>query len=226
MGRTQSQSRTPGTSTATQGKPPDYFLVTEKPPSYEEAMSMLPKYAATHSGSLQLNTEGGLEDFLAPHQVPESHPGGATGGCLSHSNSRRGSASPPPAYSSQLSLCASASTSGNSNNVSPPLSNSTSGLDIVQSVESGDTRASTLNTERNNSDDVRNETNKSEEEKSPRIEKTIIKKSEEKWKWYSDLMCCWYYRVYTKVRLTLRFLYIRLQIDSVFESQSYLHNRL
>ncbi|XP_064093745.1 uncharacterized protein LOC135206263 [Macrobrachium nipponense] len=177
MGRTQSQSRTPGTSAASQGKPPDYFLVTEKPPSYEEAMSMLPKYAATHSGSLQLNTEGGLEDFLAPHQVPESYPEGATGGCISHTNPRRESASPPPAYSSQLSLCASPSTSGNSNNATPPLSNSTSGLHNVQSFEAQDTRASTINVDQ--SDGIRNDMEKTEE-KDPKIEKAIIKKSEEK----------------------------------------------
>lgn len=133
MGRSQGHSRTPGTSTASHGKPPDYFLVTEKPPSYEEAMSMLPLYLGTRSGSLRLNTEGGLEDFLVPHQVPESQPEGATGGSLQHLNNRVdtgdleeseslfGPLSAPPAYSSQISLCASLSTNGSGNNNSSPL---------------------------------------------------------------------------------------------------------
>ncbi|KAG7177723.1 uncharacterized protein LOC121862698 [Homarus americanus] len=141
MSRSQVTLRTPGTSRASQGKPPDYFLVTEKPPSYEEAMSMLPPYSATRSGSLQLNTEGGLEDFLAPHQVPESQPEGATGGSLQQPNMRMetgnheesecsvGPLPPPPAYSSQVSLCASLSTGGNSDNSCPPLEDNTNNLD-------------------------------------------------------------------------------------------------
>lgn len=124
MVRGQAQSRTPGTS-ASQTRPPDYYLVTEKPPSYEEAISMLPPYSAAHSGSLQLNAEGGLEDFLAPHQVPESQPEGAIGGSQLQSDARiqqydgfkeserliNNTFSSPPTYSQ----CASQSTFGSSN---------------------------------------------------------------------------------------------------------------
>lgn len=126
MVRGQAHSRTPGTS-ASQTRPPDYFLVTEKPPSYEEAMSMLPPYPATRSGSLQLNAEGGLQDFLAPHQVPESQPEGAVGGSQQQPDARTqqsdgcmeserllNTSSSPPAYSQ----CASHSTFGSSNNSS------------------------------------------------------------------------------------------------------------
>nr|XP_045598999.1 uncharacterized protein LOC123758598 [Procambarus clarkii]XP_045599009.1 uncharacterized protein LOC123758598 [Procambarus clarkii] len=142
MGRSQGRSCTPGTSTASQGKPPDYFLVTEKPPSYEEAMSMLPPYSTAQTGSLQLNTEGGLGDFLAPHQVPESHLEGATGISLQHSDNRMETGSfegsecsvgpipPPPAYSSQMSLCASLSTGASSDNMCPPLEDNTCCHDI------------------------------------------------------------------------------------------------
>ncbi|XP_042887906.1 uncharacterized protein LOC122263517 isoform X2 [Penaeus japonicus] len=134
MGRSNTHSRAPGTSTASLGKPPDYFLVAEKPPSYEEAMSMLPPCRASQSGSLQLNADGGLEDFLAPHQVPENYPEGATGGsspqpqCTRSENVRNegqesppSPPSPPPAYSSQMSLSASPCSSNCSSHTSPPV---------------------------------------------------------------------------------------------------------
>ncbi|KAK8723570.1 hypothetical protein OTU49_011791 [Cherax quadricarinatus] len=101
----------PGAATTTQGKPPDYFLVVEKPPSYEEAMSMLLPYAATSSSSWHLSASG-LEDFLAPNQVPGSQVDGTTS--ASPHNCQGGSECLPevllpPAYSSQMSPSASAS---------------------------------------------------------------------------------------------------------------------
>nr|XP_053644643.1 uncharacterized protein LOC128697157 [Cherax quadricarinatus] len=93
----------PGAATTTQGKPPDYFLVVEKPPSYEEAMSMLLPYAATSSSSWHLSASG-LEDFLAPNQVPGSQVDGTTS--ASPHNCQGGSECLPevllpPAYSSR-----------------------------------------------------------------------------------------------------------------------------
>ena len=138
MVRGQTQSRTPCTSVS-QSRPPDYFLVTEKPPSYEEAMSMLPPYPVTHSGSLQLNAEGGLEDFLAPHQVPENQPEGAVGGLLQQSDARiqqhnckeserlLNISSSPPAYSQCASQSAFVS-SNNSTTMTPQEENTDSGL--------------------------------------------------------------------------------------------------
>ncbi|KAK4307565.1 hypothetical protein Pmani_020709 [Petrolisthes manimaculis] len=119
MGRSQGQSRSAGMSSTGLGKPPDYFMVTEKPPSYEEAMSMLPPYP----GFLQLSTDGRSQDeYLAPHQVPESHQSeGATSTLLWQRDGRpdlRGGQDEamlavsliphnnnnPPLYSSQASL--------------------------------------------------------------------------------------------------------------------------
>ncbi|CAL4196210.1 unnamed protein product, partial [Meganyctiphanes norvegica] len=45
--RTAANSCSPANTRTMQNKPPDYFLVTEKPPSYEEAMSMLPPYISS-----------------------------------------------------------------------------------------------------------------------------------------------------------------------------------
>lgn len=148
MVRGQSQSCNPGTS-ASQTRPPDYFLVTEKPPSYEEAMSMLPPYPATHSGPLRLNAEGGLEDFLAPHQVPESQPEGAIGGSQlqpdvgvqqtdGHKESERllNLSSSPPTYSQ----CASQSFANSSNSNTITLHDGNIGDGTAASTR-GDNRA-------------------------------------------------------------------------------------
>lgn len=159
MGRGQTQSRTSCT-TVSQNRPPDYFLVTEKPPSYEEAMSMLPRYPTTHSGSLQLNAEGGLEDFLAPHQVPESQPEGAIGGLLQQSDARMQQpdsckesetllniSSSPPAYSQ----CASHSTFVSSNN-------STIMTPQEGTTDSGTTDSTTLGDRTNDTTNITNST--------------------------------------------------------------------
>lgn len=158
MVRGQSQSRNPCTSVL-QSRPPDYFMVTEKPPSYEEAMSMLPPYPATHSGSLQLNAEGGLEEFLAPHQVPESQPEGAVGGLLQQPDARMRQpdgckeserllniSSSPPAYSQ----CASQSTFVSSNNtttMTPQQGNTDSGT--VESTTPGNITSDTTSISNN-----------------------------------------------------------------------------
>lgn len=168
MVRGQTQSRTPCNSIS-QNRPPDYFLVTEKPPSYEEAMSMLPPYPVTHSGSLQLNAEGGLEDFLAPHQVPESQPEGAVGGLLQQSDARiqqpdsckeserlLNISSSPPAYSQ----CASQSTfvsSNNSTTMTPQEGNTDNGTadSTTAGNRTGDTTSITNNTVDTTSTDSR-----------------------------------------------------------------------
>ncbi|XP_037773217.1 pectinesterase inhibitor 10-like [Penaeus monodon] len=144
MGRSNTHSRAPGTSTASLGKPPDYFLVAEKPPSYEEAMSMLPPCRASQSGVLQLNADGGLEDFLTPHQVPEHYLEGATGGgspqpqCPRSENVQSGGQetplsppSPPPAYSSQMSLSASPCSSNYSNRTSPEMESGSQNISVI-----------------------------------------------------------------------------------------------
>lgn len=155
--------RSPPACTASQGKPPDYFMVTEKPPSYEEALLMLPPFPATCSRSLELNTEGGLAGSLVPHQVPESQAEGATGGSLTQSTTwvgggaghhqevqgpATGRVSSPPSYSSQLSLCAFQVTT-ESNYVSsppPPPDEATLILDtgVTTETEEGEQNVSSL----------------------------------------------------------------------------------
>lgn len=90
--RTGGNTCSTGNSGTLQSKPPDYFLVTEKPPSYEEAMSMLPPYTTT--GPVQLHIEGNLGEFHSPLQSPRdlhsqhSPVGGATAGGSRNSSGR------------------------------------------------------------------------------------------------------------------------------------------
>lgn len=105
---------------------------------------MLPPCRANQSGALQLNADGGLEDFLAPHQVPENYVEGATGGdspqpqCTRSENVQSGGQesplsppSPPPAYSSQMSLSASPCSSNCSNHTSPEMESGSHNLSII-----------------------------------------------------------------------------------------------
>ncbi|XP_076067428.1 uncharacterized protein LOC143040345 isoform X2 [Oratosquilla oratoria] len=69
----------PRSPTPSYSKPPDYCMVADKPPTYEEAIAMLPVYQPTgYSSSSESSQETGSWEFL-PHQVPDPPPMHNTG---------------------------------------------------------------------------------------------------------------------------------------------------